>query len=64
MNSIEISYYQFKRGCYKFKIFYVNLMATTRENLAVITQKNTIKKSKYIDAKRQQHTQRRQKDKK
>lgn len=42
--------HQFKTGCDKLKIFYVNLMVTTRDNL-VITQKNMIKKLKYTDTK-------------
>ena len=34
-----------------FKILYVSFLPTTRENPAVITQKNTIKKSNYTDTK-------------
>lgn len=40
----------------EFKIFYVSLMVTTRENLVIITQKNMIKKLKHIDQNTSEHT--------
>lgn len=57
MNSVEVKFWQFKTGCYNhLKIFYESLMETTRKNPVIITEKNTIKKLKHTDDKRQQNT--------
>ena len=53
---IGVKWYQLKIACYKYKLCYVSIMLTTKENSEVGTQKSMIKYPKHTTRKSHQIT--------